>query len=60
MVMPSASASRRSFRMALRLREASAREEIVEARIALVPPMELLVGAFEEAELAGKLPFLAR
>ena len=35
-------------------------EEIVEAAIAVVPPVELLVGPLEEAELAGKLPFLAR
>src|SRR3990170_4594905 len=35
-------------------------KEILEARIALVQPMELLVGPLEEADVAGVLPFLAR
>ena len=46
--------------MALRLREASAPRKSSKLSIALVPPVELLVVALEEAELAGKLPFLAR
>src|SRR6476646_5843337 len=33
-------------------------EKFVEARIALVLPVELLIGAFEEAEFAAELPFL--
>ncbi len=36
------------------------RKEILEAPIALVPPVELLVGPLEEADVAGELPFLAR
>src|SRR4030067_2383481 len=35
-------------------------QEILEAPIALVQPMELLVGPLEEADVAGELPFLAR
>ena len=35
-------------------------EEIVEGRIAFVPPVELLVGSLQVADLARKLPFLAR
>ena len=34
-------------------------QEIVEAPIALVVPVELLVGPLEQADVAGKLPFLA-
>ena len=58
--MPSASASRRSLRIAFRLREARLHEKIVEARIAVVLPMELLVGPLQQAHLAGELPFAAR
>jgi hypothetical protein len=35
-------------------------QEVLEAGIALILPVELLVGAFKQAQLAGKLPFLAR
>ena len=49
--MPGASASLRSRRMVLRLREDERREEILERRVAFVLPVELLVGALQEAAL---------
>ena len=56
--MPFWSASWRSRRMVLRLRDASAAEEIVEAAIAGILPVELLVGALQEAELAQEAVFV--
>ncbi len=50
--MPGASASLRSRRIVLRLREDRAAEKVVEARVAGIVPVELLVGALEEAALA--------
>ena len=47
--MPGASASRRSRRMALRLRDDERGQEIVEGGVAGVLPMELLVGALQKA-----------
>ncbi len=43
----------------MRLREVRALKNVLEAAIALVRPMELLVGALEKAEGAGKLPLFA-
>ena len=43
----------------LALARGEARQKIVEARIAFVPPVELLIGALEQIHLAGKLPFVA-
>ena len=43
--------------MALRLREAKRAEEVVEAGVAGILPMELLVGALQEAALAERAPF---
>ena len=59
-VMPGASASRRSRRMVLRLRADSASRNRVEAGVAGVLPMELLVGAVEEAVLGEEVALRLR
>ena len=55
--MPGSSASLRSRRIVLRLRDDSAAQEIVEGRVAVILPVELLVGALQEAVLAEQAPF---
>ena len=55
-MIPAPSASRRSRRIVLRLREDERRQEIVEAGIAVVQPMELLVDALQEPVLAERVP----
>ena len=55
-MIPSPSASRRSRRIALRLREDERGQEIVEAGIALVEPVELLVVALQQPVLAERVP----
>ena len=54
-LMPGASASRRSRRMVLRLRAESAARKSSKLRVAGVLPVELLVGALQEAVLAEEL-----
>ena len=57
MVMPLATASRRSRLIALRWRELRRGEEIVEAAVILVVPMELLIGPLQEAVARQQFPF---
>ena len=56
MVMPLASASRRSRRIVLRLRDDQGGEEVVETAEAGIVPVELLVGALQEAAVAERAP----